>query len=225
MRTKTYTVYEFHELNPKARANAIELLRNVNTDYDWWDYTYDYFVELCRLTGISIHRSAHKKQGRYSIWFSDFYSQCDGSSYQATVDVAALVKAVRGQAWSGYAPQEKLAFTLFDECDEALKYIDDGIAEVDCEVCPSNRETAITTNFTWRFTNPDIKDMLSDSGFKNITKAMLKLERHVSVQLIGMNKFLFKKLEKECNYLTSDEAIVETIEANAYEFTELGSLD
>jgi hypothetical protein len=36
---------------------------------------------------------------------------------------------------------------------------------------------------------------------------------------------IYRRLEKEYEYLTSDESIIETIHANEYEFTEDGKID
>src|SRR5687768_4525260 len=41
MKTKTITLYSFDELSESAQQKAIEGLYDLNTDNDWWEYTYE----------------------------------------------------------------------------------------------------------------------------------------------------------------------------------------
>jgi hypothetical protein len=47
----------------------------------------------------------------------------------------------------------------------------------------------------------------------------------ISEVVKDLNRWLYRTLEKEYEYLSSDEAIIETIEANEYTFTESGKLE
>ena len=41
MRTIEIKLYTFEELLPEARQKALERMSDINTDHDWWRYTYD----------------------------------------------------------------------------------------------------------------------------------------------------------------------------------------
>lgn len=38
---KKYTVYKFDELPKETQQKVLDKHRDINTDYDWWDYIYD----------------------------------------------------------------------------------------------------------------------------------------------------------------------------------------
>jgi hypothetical protein len=41
MRTKTVTLYHFHELPPESQSKALERLYDINVDHEWWGSIYD----------------------------------------------------------------------------------------------------------------------------------------------------------------------------------------
>lgn len=54
IRTK---VYQFNELKPAAKQNAIAELSDINVDYEWWDGTYDDAATIgLKLTGFDLGR-------------------------------------------------------------------------------------------------------------------------------------------------------------------------
>lgn len=68
---KTYL--KFSELNPDQKTEVIDKLRNINTDFEWFDFIKEDFHEKL------------KKLGFYNIKseFSGFSSQGDGASFTA----------------------------------------------------------------------------------------------------------------------------------------------
>ncbi len=55
------------EMNPEL----IEKHRDINVDHDWWDCTYDHFMEDMKQVGITVK----------DMRFSGFWSQGDGASF------------------------------------------------------------------------------------------------------------------------------------------------
>jgi len=46
MRTITTTLYKFDELTEDAKRKAIQRLNDINTNFDWWEYIYEYAEEV-----------------------------------------------------------------------------------------------------------------------------------------------------------------------------------
>ena len=64
MRTVTThtTVYKFDELPEEGKRKALELLYDINVDYDWWDSLYDDAKTIgCEIKGFDIDRGSYCK--------------------------------------------------------------------------------------------------------------------------------------------------------------------
>jgi hypothetical protein len=85
-----------------------------------------------------------------------------------------------------------------------------------CRIKDSNQETSVTASI-------DIDDsrIIYDG---NVDKALQGLEDYCQEIADELNHWLYKNLEKGYEYLTNKEAIIETIEANDYDFLEDGTL-
>lgn len=57
MKTITINLYSFEELSEEAKQKAIEELSDINTDYNWWESTYeDAAIILLKITSFDIDR-------------------------------------------------------------------------------------------------------------------------------------------------------------------------
>ncbi len=61
-------------------------------------------------------------------------------------------------------------------------------------------------------------------NYNNIYKELASLSRWFLYVASCLNKYLFKSLREEYDYLITDEAVKETIEVNEYQFTKDGKL-
>lgn len=53
----SYKVYTFDELSEKAQEKALGLMYDINTDYDWWQCTYEDAENVgLKITGFDIER-------------------------------------------------------------------------------------------------------------------------------------------------------------------------
>ena len=141
--TTITNVYKFDELSEKAKANALSLLRDINVEYEWWEFTCD-----------DAERIGLKIEG-----FDTYRGEIEGKLTEDTVDVAKNILREHGEICETY----KLAKNFLYERDEE------------------------------------------------------EFERAIKKEYLSM-------LANEYDYLTSDEAIIETIQENDYEFTESGKL-
>lgn len=218
MRIKETEVYTYDELDENAKEKAREELRDINTDYDWWDCTYDDIQTIAGYLGLDINQKPYQTMGgqtRYSpsIWFSGFYHQGSGSSYDATWD-ASKVKDVRE-----WAPQDKELHRINDILTELAKENPELTARV-----KSDGDNWINVEVQHGETRDNVLDELTyDSPEYKAEQAKdNEREKTLTEALRDFNRWIYNQLEKEYEYKTSDEAIAETIIANEYEFTKEG---
>ena len=74
---KTIEVYQFSELSEKARKQVLNDFRDINTDFDWYEHIITGWYE--RLDELGFKKA--------EISFSGFFSQGDGCSFTASVDL------------------------------------------------------------------------------------------------------------------------------------------
>lgn len=75
------TVYSFEELNGRAKERALQTLSEWATEDSWWyESILDDFAELAELFGFELEESGRRK----AVYFSGFWSQGDGASFDAT---------------------------------------------------------------------------------------------------------------------------------------------
>lgn len=210
MKIKTINLYSFDELTPEAQNKAIENLSNINTDYDWWDSTYEDFARLASYLGVSVDLK--------KTWFTLNYGQGDGSSYTASVDVFKLLECIKTQGWKEYAPKEEFHFPKWGvNVDRVVNFMRKGIIDANATIYPVNRETGVNIDTEFNYSN--------SRRLENIEFALGELDSIIQYAARALNGFLYRQLRAECDYLSSREAIIETIQANEYTFTENGKLE
>ena len=195
MRTIRTKVYQFSELKTKeAKEKAIEVMRNINVDYDWWEYVYEDLKRLAAYFGLDVDTK--------KTYFSGFSHQGQGSSFTADIDIKKMLDCVKNETWKEYAPKEKLSFQSVTK--EMYRVVD----LISAYVEPTNREISIKV----------ICNTEAGEAYPNIYAALESLEELITDVCETINHWFFKTLEAEYDYQTTDEAIIETIEANEYEF-------
>ena len=162
MKKVTITVYKFNELSDEAKENALNSLRDINVDHDWWDAVYDDAENIgLKITSFDLDRNRH----------------AEGKFILPAYTVIQKILEDHGESCETY----KTATQFKDILTEEKEYDEEGYVPVEHE--ESEEEF--------------LKSLLEDYSIM---------------------------LQKEYEYLTSDEAIIETIEANEYDFTENGKL-
>ena len=181
MREMTTMVYSFNELSEAAQERALNELRYINVEYDWWEDSYDTIRAAGKLIGLEID----------GIYF-DTDSYCIFDAYYRYARGA--VKAVKAE-FSRATDLHEVARDL-----QALQRRH--FYSLSCNVA-SQRDTNSYQCFRFGedYECEDLGDIIDD--FAHWARVLLR---------------------DEYEYLTSDEAVKETIEANEYEFTEAGKL-
>lgn len=75
----------FNELSEDEKQKVIDDHRNINTDSDWYVFTLEDWEEKLERQGFNSPK----------IYFSGFYSQGDGASFTATVNLEQFLKGRR----------------------------------------------------------------------------------------------------------------------------------
>ena len=197
MRTETVALYQFRELDDDAKTAALNNLRDINVDYpDWHESTTDDAKRMGAILGMDIT----------DIYFSGFWSQGDGACFEGTYNYAkGAAKAIRAEA-----PQDKELHRIADEL-QALqrRYFYSLTASVkqrgrySHEMCTDIRVYRETKYSLVGDVDAQIDESLTDS-------------------LRDFMRWIYRQLECEYEYLTSEEAVKQSIEANEYEFTANG---
>lgn len=195
MRTVVHKIYSFSELSEEAKEKAISSVRDNEhyLSYDWYDGVYSDFKMIAAIVGIDITE----------IYFSGFCSQGDGACFTGNYSFnKGSLKNIKQ-----YAPK-----------DHRLHAIVKSLQEVQ-----SNYFYKLSAQITHndRYYHSNSVSIGVNHENENLTLPYTKNYRDgtgVDEALRGLMDWLYSTLEKEHDYLMSDEAVVEHIEANELEF-------
>jgi hypothetical protein len=154
MRTLEITAYTFDELSETAKEVALYNNRDINTNYDWYQYVYDDAENF----GIKI------------LSFDVYYKNITIKLTLDPLDVAN---------------------NILNEC------------------CPTSDLYSFAEAYRYAY------NKLDDTGDDTDEK----LEELASVFKHALRKEYIGILAREYDYLESDEAVIESLMANMYEFT------
>lgn len=205
MKQVTIKLYQFSELKEEAKETALDKMRDINTDYRWWDFEYDNFKTIAEYVGVTVDLK--------KTYFCGFYHQGQGSSYTASVNIIKLLQGVKEMAWKAYAPKAELDFPVINIDRRVLDLIQRDIIDTWAKVEPTNRETSVNVSIDLNFSYNRC------GNYNCIEDELSRLEEDITDVCEQLNHFLFTALQKAYEYLTSDAAITETIKANGYSFT------
>jgi hypothetical protein len=222
MRTKTVTLYKINELDEDAKEKAIKANRDWNVDDEWWDGVYDWAKEAATKLGLSVS----------SIYFSGFGHQGQGSCFSGDYTyVPGCVEAIQAEF-----PQDaellKIAKDLAILQSEweksiALAHIAEMEEEEEEENIPSVEAVDLDAIDFERYFSARIR------GIERSYRVEVDLldppddceigDDEVASVFESFNNWIFSSLRKEYEYLSSDEAVYESLLSNEYEFNEDGS--
>lgn len=196
-RTIEKTVYSFNELSDKAKDTARDWYRESGLDYEWYDGSYEDFERVARILGITIDTIRDGKT--LAIYWSGFSSQGDGACFKGSW----VYKLDAQEAIRDYAPT-----------DTDLHFIADALRE-------GNRLNARVSHRDSHYSHAHSVsiDVCDDETGDDAPELNAIAVRDA---LRDFMNWMYRQLEKEYEYLMSDEAIDETIEANEWEFDENG---
>jgi hypothetical protein len=163
-------------------------------DFEWWEFVYEDATAIGALMGIEIEK----------IWFSGFWSQGDGACFIGRYAYRpGSVKAVKE-----YAPKDTELHTIAKDLQtvqQKAQYQLSATIEKNHYV-RYEHENSVTVNVSH-----DLDYEFDQNVVEGITEALRDFMRWV-----------YRSLEREYEYLTSDEVVRESIEMNEMLFRENG---
>jgi hypothetical protein len=204
MKTIKLDLYEFDELTAEAKEKAIIKHRDFNLVPLWWDFVYDDFVALCSYLGVNVDKNA--------ISFDGFYSQGDGSGFNADVDIVTLKNAVESRSWKEYAPNEQFNFHPHGIDRRVMRLIENGGIQLQPRIINSSKGKSVIADMGgYPARGPRFHDYIYGE--------IEALEEWLKLIATELNQFLYKSLERKYDYLTSDKVVAEALTANEIPFT------
>ena len=197
-------LYTFKELGKQAKEKALTKFRYLNVDFNWWNDEYEDFIELCSYLGVIVIKD--------SIKFSGFYAQGDGSAFSADVDIIKLRNAIRTEAWRSYAPSQDFKFRELNADRRVLRLIERGLLPGEPQIIARYRTYGIVTDLGISVVN---ENRSHDLVFDELDK----VEEWLRTIAETLNRYLFKTLEYQYEFLTSDTTVKESLLMNEYLFT------
>lgn len=203
------TVYRLDELSNAAKEKARDWYREGALDHDWYEFIYDDFERICDMLGVRLRSASVRLYGggtrqRPCIWFSGFWSQGDGACFEGQYSYApAAVRRIRD-----YAPK-----------DDELHRIASSLQAIQRRNFFQLRASIVHRGRYYHEHSMAISvDRNSPTGQDTSPHA----EDLVIEALRDLARWLYRQLEREHDYQTSDEAVDEAIAANDYTFTANG---
>lgn len=199
MRTKTIKLYQFAELSDDAKERALDACRDWNVQDSFWHEHYTEkggdFYTIAGILGIELDR----------VMFSGFWSQGDGARFTGTYYYAkGASKAIRE-----HAPEDKELHAIADTLQDVQRR---NFYQLSARI--EHRSPHYVHEMTASIdVYRDEYATMTDDAEETVTEALRDLMR-----------WLYRVLEKEYEYQTTDDAVRDTIEANELEFTEDGAL-
>ncbi|OYX11977.1 MAG: antitoxin of toxin-antitoxin stability system [Rhizobiales bacterium 32-66-8] len=203
------TVYRIDELPEGAKDGARAWYREGGFDHDWYDAVYEDFQHIAEILGIRLkNRGTRLSGGRTRqdpcIWFSGFWSQGDGAAWEGVYSYRKYAAA----ELRVYAPKDKTLHRIAETLQAAQRQ---NFYQLRAEVTHRG-------NYYHAFTMAVSVARHCAAEVEIVGDA----EAIVTHALRDLANWLYRQLEQEYDYLTSDAAVDETLIANGCTFTEEG---
>ena len=190
-------VTELRERDPKRFKREYEKWQEHSPDYDWWDCTYENFIEDCGKLGVRVD----------SITFSGFYSQGDGAAFAGRVYVYEWMEN------KGYDVTHPAAY---------LACRDDG-SYVSLTTGRGNNMRASYTGESYTVASGIFAGLDDDTWCSLVIEQVesLNVEEEVLSFCEDLAQELYTNLRDEYEHLTSEAMFIEHCEANEITFEEI----
>lgn len=202
MREESFKICQFSELSESVQEKVVENNYDINVCHDWWEWTYEDAdrvgikiegFNLCSSRGTDIKFEYGAKDAAESI-LKEHGKDC--GTFKAATE---------------YLAEREGLFSNFE-------------AKVRAEIADC-RQKLLTDLFP-----EDIREELEER-IEELENSLEDVEYEIEDELEELDREFRKSLEYEYNkmlqaeydYLTSKEAIIETIESNEYEYFEDGT--
>lgn len=205
MRIIEQKIYNYQDLllpeNSSLKDRVISELSDINVNYDDW-YQDDIFKEQCKEKGFNLE----------TLYFSGFYSHGDGAMFEGYIK---LDKETESSILESYVKNQRL-----------VRLIKLGLITVSCSF-EQYGHYYHHKSYKYNFNVETEGNTKMIGYYYNLEKLIHfnnSIESEITDTFEDLCKNIYKQLEKDYEYLTSEKAILETIETNGYEFNENGEI-
>lgn len=218
--TKTIeiTLYQFDELNDKAKEKARNYYCENWMSHDWWDSTYEYMKE----------EGEHKHGFRVDdIRFSGFWSQGDGASWCGAVDLGDWVRKTFNSTDLEH-PLTQIFLALLDEGWIESKVL---VSFNSSHYCHENTMDFTCINHHYGVEDGSVLEsgILKGADVGDLVKmldvrdgTLDTLQKRLERECKDFARTIYKELESDYEGQTTEEAIAESYAINEVWFTEEG---
>ena len=202
-------VYTLDELDERAKARARDWYRQTLPCDDWHDVIFEDFERVCEILGVELATRPVRLHGggvrhRPCIWFSGFSSQGDGACFEGRYSYR------KGAAYKirAYAPKDQRLVAIANQLQRIQR----------------QNLYALVARITHRgrYFHAHSMEISVERASHTWQPPTNRAEETLCEALRDLAQWLYRQLEREYDYLSSDEAVDETITANEYTFTENG---
>jgi hypothetical protein len=215
--------YSFEELSPEAKTNALDEMRDINTEYQGWhEPIIEDFEERMKELGVD----------GVEVSYSGFYSQGDGASFTGDVfDTKTFMSKALGlkdTEWIDMGEEEKpedegsrLRADLLDIGFDTREKLtpDNFVIKVERLSSRYSHENTIEGKVYIEDIPESIEDEIPSQTIED------EIEEKVTNWARSESKDLYRNLERYYDELRSDESVEETIIENDYKFDKDGSFN
>jgi hypothetical protein len=184
----------FKPSNEQMKQELIEQHREINVNYDdWADSTYEWFEEYLAERGIDwVYRDGKTRE----MSWSGFWSQGDGFSFSGTIHGRGIKKYIG------------------DKYPMLNRYAEAGYWFEASWQTSHHRNTTTPVNIESEYFSQLSDDPMTEIWDIELAKELENLETDLEEDVESLCRMMYRKLEKEYDYLTSDEQVWESIVAN-----------
>lgn len=185
---------KYEELSDKAKQHAIMRMYDINTNHDWWEATYEYAGEVAKSLGFEWFEIDSFNLDRGS------YVQYDAHFYSTLLKLDELSDKQKDELKEFIEPITEQAALCAIHSQGSYLY---------ANITPTGRTSL---NVDWEVWNSydynEAQELLNGKAIEEAFDAFAD--------------WIQARLQEDYDYLTSDEAIEESIIANEYDFDEDG---
>ena len=191
---KEYKIYKFNELPEEAKQKAIEKLSDINTNYDWWQG--DGLIDLSQKECNARHISSSEYPSNCLFSWKEIYFDLGGNQYLQLKDLVVNSDDV-------FRKFLRIPKKLWQNCQYSFE---------------NNRYS-----YGGEYNTAIIFNAEFENGREFTAKEQAIIDRAIEIFSDKIHEG-WKMLKDQYEYLTSEKGIIETIEANDYDFLEDGRI-
>lgn len=227
METLEIKVYDIDELSEKAKEKALEKHRHWNTEMnDWWDCAYEGLYEKLKEKGFEDCK----------IWFSGFWSQGDGACFDCThFDEEKLLANLDLNEYEKEAVRKMNCSYTINTINPHYSHKHTRSLCAQTNDMEEDLDTVFNTKdedlplLIGQELSGDAQDLLEtrlktgQTSSRSLEELPYLLQTDLETLRLELCDEIYKALEEEYEYLTSDECVEESLKCNGVKFLEDGS--